>query len=236
MGLKQTVAIVTALMLALLGVSGFIVAGSVEQMQTLTQKNSLLEELYTKLEEERGRVQVMDEERSALSDALDQTVRERDALMSERDSLLGECETLMRERESVLHEAAQTDGAAKLLAAENEAITQRMESLADERDALAKALETAQAQLLGAQEDAAGLRAALAQAQQEAKQAMAREQEAQLAAAMDAQRRAEGQPTPTPHVPQQTAEPSPQRTPGNGSFLPWQTPRPYVTVPVPDPR
>ena len=37
--MRQTVVIVTALMIALLAVSGFIVAGSVEQMQQMTEKN-----------------------------------------------------------------------------------------------------------------------------------------------------------------------------------------------------
>ncbi len=227
MGLKQTVAIVTALMLALLGVSGFIVAGSVEQMQTLTQKNSLLEELYTKLEEERGRVQVMEEERAALTEALVKTVRERDTLMSERDSLLGEYEALTLERDRMLHEAAQTDGAVKLLAEENDALTQRMETLADERDALEEALEGAQAQLLNAQEDAAELRTALAQAQQETQQAMAREQEAQQAAAMDAQRMADVQATPTPTP---SAQPTPTVRPA--STAP-HIPMPTLLVPLP---
>ena len=38
--MRQTVMIVTALMIALLAVSGFIVAGSVEQMRQITEKNS----------------------------------------------------------------------------------------------------------------------------------------------------------------------------------------------------
>ena len=38
--MRQTVMIVTALMIALLAVSGFIVAGSVEQMRQITEKNT----------------------------------------------------------------------------------------------------------------------------------------------------------------------------------------------------
>ena len=43
--MRQTVVIVTALMIALLAVSGFIVAGSVEQMRQLTEQSSLKDEL-----------------------------------------------------------------------------------------------------------------------------------------------------------------------------------------------
>ena len=43
--MRQTVMIVTALMIALLAVSGFIVAGSVEQMRQITEKNTLMDEM-----------------------------------------------------------------------------------------------------------------------------------------------------------------------------------------------
>ena len=53
--MRQTVVIVTALMIALLAVSGFIVAGSVEQMQQMAEKNTLLDEMAPQVKQKTQR-------------------------------------------------------------------------------------------------------------------------------------------------------------------------------------
>ena len=50
--MRQTVMIVTALMIALLAVSGFIVAGSVEQMRQITEKNTLMDEMAAQVKQQ----------------------------------------------------------------------------------------------------------------------------------------------------------------------------------------
>lgn len=53
--MRQTVMIVTALMIALLAVSGFIVAGSVEQMRQITEKNTLMDEMALQVKQQTER-------------------------------------------------------------------------------------------------------------------------------------------------------------------------------------
>lgn len=78
--MKQTIAILTALMLALLLVSGFIVVGSTEQSQLLIQREDQLRSLSAALDEETRRAESFEKEAQRNAQQLRQTTQERDAL------------------------------------------------------------------------------------------------------------------------------------------------------------
>lgn len=78
--MKQTIAILTALMLALLLVSGFIVVGSTEQSQLLAQREDQLRSLNTALDQETQRADRFEKEAQRNAQQLRQTTQERDAL------------------------------------------------------------------------------------------------------------------------------------------------------------
>ena len=65
--MRQTVMIVTALMIALLAVSGFIVAGSVEQMRQITEKNTLMDEMALQVKQQTERADELEAQNGDLS-------------------------------------------------------------------------------------------------------------------------------------------------------------------------
>ena len=84
--MRQTVMIVTALMIALLAVSGFIVAGSVEQMRQITEKNTLVDEMAVQVKRQTQRADELEAQNAELSAALEAAERERDeALKQQQD-------------------------------------------------------------------------------------------------------------------------------------------------------
>ena len=85
--MRQTVVIVTALMIALLAVSGFIVAGSVEQMQQMAEKNTLMDEMAAQVKQKTQRADELEEQNGELSAALEAAAGERDEALEQQQAL-----------------------------------------------------------------------------------------------------------------------------------------------------
>ena len=85
--MRQTVMIVTALMIALLAVSGFIVAGSVEQMRQITEKNTLVDEMAVQVKRQTQRADELEAQNAELSAALKAAERERDEALKQQQTL-----------------------------------------------------------------------------------------------------------------------------------------------------
>ena len=120
--MRQTVVIVTALMIALLAVSGFIVAGSVEQMRQLTQKNTLMDEMTIQIKQQTQRADEMEAQNGALSASLETAERERDEALAQQQELADL--------------VAESDAQRALEGKEQEALARQAEALADDYDAL----------------------------------------------------------------------------------------------------
>lgn len=149
--MRQTVVIVTALMIALLAVSGFIVAGSVEQMRQLTQKNTLMDEMTIQIKQQTQRADEMEAQNGALSAALEAAVRERDEALEQQQALaerLAQSDAQRvqegQDREALLQEAEALAGEYDALAMERDALVLDLDSLTQERDALLVQLSQAQ--------------------------------------------------------------------------------------------
>lgn len=120
--MRQTVVIVTALMIALLAVSGFIVAGSVEQMQQMAEKNTLMDEMTIQIKQQTQRADEMEAQNGALSASLETAERERDEALAQQQELADL--------------VAESDAQRALEGKEQEALARQAEALADDYDAL----------------------------------------------------------------------------------------------------
>lgn len=149
--MRQTVVIVTALMIALLTVSGFIVAGSVEQMQQMTEKNNLMDEMADQVKQQTQRADELEAQNGELSAALEAAARERDEALEQQQALaerLAQSDAQRvqegQDREALLQEAEALAGEYDALAMERDALVLDLDSLTQERDALLAQLSQAQ--------------------------------------------------------------------------------------------
>lgn len=240
--MRQTVVIVTALMIALLAVSGFIVAGSVEQMRQITEKNTLVDEMAVQVNRQTQRADELEAQNVELSAALEATERERDEALKQQQTLAelvaqSDAQRVQegKDQEELMRRAEALAGDYDALLLERDTLATEMDALTEERDALLTQLTQAQTALddVSARGQAAIARAEQLQEQLEtlmeesAQAALAYEQRAQedaqiietLAAQAETLAGAAGSGTPSP---------SPALTPP-----PAPTMRPLYTIPVP---
>ena len=162
--MRQTVVIVTALMIALLAVSGFIVAGSVEQMRQLTQKNTLMDEMTIQIKQQTQRADEMEAQNGALSASLETAERERDEALAQQQELADL--------------VAESDAQRALEGKEQEALARQAEALADDYDALLLERDALVAQRDTLTEERDALLVRLTQTQEALDDTTARSQEA----------------------------------------------------------
>lgn len=240
--MRQTVVIVTALMIALLAVSGFIVAGSVEQMQQMTEKNTLMDEMAAQVKQQTQRADELEAQNAELSVALEAAKRERDEALKQQQTLAelvaqSDAQRVQegKDQEELMRQAEALAGDYDALLLERDTLATEMDALTEERDALLTQLTQAQTALddVSARGQAAIARAEQLQEQLEtlmeesAQAALAYEQRAQedaqiietLAAQAETLAGAAGSGTPSP---------TPALTPP-----PVPTLRPLYTIPVP---
>ena len=240
--MRQTVVIVTALMIALLAVSGFIVAGSVEQMQQMTEKNTLMDEMAAQVKQQTQRADELEAQNAELSVALEAAKRERDEALKQQQTLAelvaqSDAQRVQegKDQEELMRQAEALAGDYDALLLERDTLATEMDALTEERDALLTQLTQAQTALddVSARGQAAIARAEQLQEQLEtlmeesAQAALAYEQRAQedaqiietLAAQAETLAGAAGSGTPSP---------APALTPP-----PVPTLRPLYTIPVP---
>lgn len=240
--MRQTVVIVTALMIALLAVSGFIVAGSVEQMQQMTEKNTLMDEMAVQVKQQTQRADELEAQNVELSVALEAAKRERDEALKQQQTLAelvaqSDAQRVQegKDQEELMRQAEALAGDYDALLLERDTLATEMDALTEERDALLTQLTQAQTAL---DDVSARGQAAIARAEQleeqlqtlmeeSAQMALAYEQRAQedaqiietLAAQAETLAGAAGSGTPSP---------TPALTPP-----PVPTLRPLYTIPVP---
>lgn len=240
--MRQTVVIVTALMIALLAVSGFIVAGSVEQMQQMTEKNTLMDEMAAQVKQQTQRADELEAQNAELSVALEAAKRERDEALKQQQTLAelvaqSDAQRVQegKDQEELMRRAEALAGDYDALLLERDTLAAEMDALTEERDALLAQLTQAQTAL---DDTSARGQAAIARAEQleeqletlmeeSAQAALAYEQRAQedaqiietLAAQAETLAGAAGSGTPSP---------TPALTPP-----PVPTLRPLYTIPVP---
>lgn len=240
--MRQTVMIVTALMIALLAVSGFIVAGSVEQMQQMTEKNTLMDEMAVQVKRQTQRADELEAQNVELSATLEATERERDEALKQQQTLAelvtqSDAQRIQegKDQEELMRRAEALAGDYDALLLERDTLATEMDALTEERDALLTQLTQAQTAL---DDTSARGQAAIARAEQleeqletlmeeSAQMALAYEQRAQedaqiietLAAQAETLAGAAGSGTPSP-TPALTPPPAP-------------TMRPLYTIPVP---
>lgn len=240
--MRQTVVIVTALMIALLAVSGFIVAGSVEQMRQITEKNTLVDEMAVQVKQQTQRADELEAQNVELSATLEATERERDEALKQQQTLAelvaqSDAQRVQegKDQEELMRRAEALAGDYDALLLERDTLATEMDALTEERDALLTQLTQAQTALddVSARGQAAIARAEQLQEQLEtlmeesAQAALAYEQRAQedaqiietLAAQAETLAGAAGSGTPSP---------TPALTPP-----PVPTLRPLYTIPVP---
>lgn len=240
--MRQTVVIVTALMIALLAVSGFIVAGSVEQMQQMTEKNTLMDEMAAQVKQQTQRADELEAQNAELSVALEAAKRERDEALKQQQTLAelvaqSDAQRVQegKDQEELMRRAEALAGDYDALLLERDTLAAERDALTEERDALLTQLTQAQTALddVSARGQAAIARAEQLQEQLEtlmeesAQAALAYEQRAQedaqiietLAAQAETLAGAAGSGTPSP---------TPALTPP-----PVPTLRPLYTIPVP---
>lgn len=240
--MRQTVVIVTALMIALLAVSGFIVAGSVEQMRQLTQKNTLMDEMTIQIKQQTQRADEMEAQNGALSAALEAAVRERDEALEQQalaERMAQSDAQRVREgkdRETLLQEAEALAGEYDALAMERDALALDLDSLTQERDALLAQLSQTQEAL---DDTTARSQEASARAQELERQLETiMEESAQTALAYEQKAQEDAQTIETLAA---QAESLSQTTDGNDAPLPTpcltpllpSTPSPLYIIPVP---
>ena len=178
--MRQTVMIVTALMIALLAVSGFIVAGSVEQMRQITEKNTLMDEMALQVKQQTERADELEAQNGDLSASLETAARERDeALMRQQElaELMAQSDAQRvqegKDQEELRRQAEVLAGDYDALLLERDTLASDLDALTEERDTLAMELLQAQKAL----DDAA--------ARSQAASARADELEEQLDALME---------------------------------------------------
>ena len=243
--MRQTVMIVTALMIALLAVSGFIVAGSVEQMRQITEKNTLMDEMALQVKQQTERADELEAQNGDLSASLETAARERDeALMRQQElaELMAQSDAQRvqegKDQEELRRQAEALAGDYDALLLERDTLASDLDALTEERDTLALELSQAQKALddAAARSQAASARADELEEQldalmeESAQTALAYEQRAQedaqtietLAAQAESLSQAEaGQGTAPSAAPSLTLPPMP-------------TARPLYTIPMPE--
>ena len=228
--MRQTVMIVTALMIALLAVSGFIVAGSVEQMQQMTEKNTLMDEMAVQVKQQTQRADELEAQNVELSATLEATERERDEALKQQQTLAelvtqSDAQRIQegKDQEELMRRAEALAGDYDALLVERDTLAAERDALTEERDALLTQLTQAQTAL---DDTSARGQAAIARAEQLQEQLETlMEESAQAALAYEQRAQAEtlagaagsGTPSPTPAL---TPPPVP-------------TLRPLYTIPVP---
>ena len=241
--MRQTVVIVTALMIALLAVSGFIVAGSVEQMQQMAEKNTLMDEMAAQVKQKTQRADELEEQNGELSAALEVAVRERDEALEQQQALAermaqSDAQRVRegKDRETLLQEAEALAGEYDALAMERDALALDLDSLTQERDALLAQLSQAQEAL---DDTTARSQEASARAQELERQLETiMEESAQTALAYEQKAQEDAQTIETLAA---QAESLSQTTDGNDAPLPMpcltpllpSTPSPLYIIPVP---
>lgn len=241
--MRQTVVIVTALMIALLAVSGFIVAGSVEQMQQMAKKNTLMDEMAAQVKQKTQRADELEEQNGELSAALEAAVRERDEALEQQQALAermaqSDAQRVRegKDRETLLQEAEALAGEYDALAMERDALALDLDSLTQERDALLAQLSQAQEAL---DDTTARSQEASARAQELERQLETiMEESAQTALAYEQKAQEDAQTIETLAA---QAESLSQTTDGNDAPLPMpcltpllpSTPSPLYIIPVP---
>lgn len=241
--MRQTVVIVTALMIALLAVSGFIVAGSVEQMQQMAEKNTLMDEMAAQVKQKTQRADELEEQNGELSAALEAAVRERDEALEQQQALAermaqSDAQRVRegKDRETLLQEAEALAGEYDALAMERDALALDLDSLTQERDALLAQLSQAQEAL---DDTTARSQEASARAQELERQLETiMEESAQTALAYEQKAQEDAQTIETLAA---QAESLSQTTDGNDAPLPMpcltpllpSTPSPLYIIPVP---
>lgn len=241
--MRQTVVIVTALMIALLAVSGFIVAGSVEQMQQMAEKNTLMDEMAAQVKQKTQRADELEEQNGELSAALEAAVRERDEALEQQQALAermaqSDAQRVRegKDRETLLQEAEALAGEYDALAMERDALALDLDSLTQERDALLAQLSQAQEAL---DDTTARSQEASARAQELERQLETiMEESAQTALAYEQKAQEDAQTIETLAA---QAESLSQTTDGNDAPLPTpyltpllpSTPSPLYIIPVP---
>lgn len=92
--MKQTVSILTALMITLLLVSGFIVMGSMQQSEMLIEREEQLLEKTVEWQKANAKIAEMEKEAKDNQQLLEKTKQERDALSAQlNDALLSSQES-----------------------------------------------------------------------------------------------------------------------------------------------
>lgn len=242
--MRQTVMIVTALMIALLAVSGFIVAGSVEQMRQITEKNTLMDEMALQVKQQTERADELEAQNGDLSASLETAARERDeALMRQKElaELMAQSDA-QRVQEGKDQESFDAGGGAggdyDALLLERDTLASDLDALTEERDTLAMELSQAQKALDDA---AARSQAASARADELEEQLDAlMEESAQTALAYEQRAQEDAQTIETLAA---QAESLSQAVAGQGTapsaapsltLPPMPTARPLYTIPMPE--
>lgn len=243
--MRQTVMIVTALMIALLAVSGFIVAGSVEQMRQITEKNTLMDEMALQVKQQTERADELEARNGDLSASLETAARERDeALMRQQElaELMAQSDAQRvqegKDQEELRRQAEALAGDYDALLLERDTLASDLDALTEERDTLAMELSQAQKALDDA---AARSQAASARADELEEQLVAlMEESAQTALAYEQQAQEDAQTIETLAA---QAESLSQAEAGQGAapsaapsltLPPMPTARPLYTIPMPE--
>lgn len=124
--MKQTIAILTALMLALLLVSGFVAAGSLQQSHLLTASDAELTQLSDALAKQLAENEKLTREAQRSAAQLAEVIQERDALSAQLgDAVLSsqEANDAVAQQALAVEEQAQT---IRRLQAENRALQDRL--------------------------------------------------------------------------------------------------------------
>lgn len=141
--MRQTVVVMTALVIALLGVSGFIVAGSVGQVEQFNEATTRTEALALGLKKETERADGLQQKNEELEALRGEMARQREELLKENSRLsaqINAAELTARQH------AAERDAfmrTAQTLAQEQEHTLAQCEALVSERDELQKQMEQA---------------------------------------------------------------------------------------------
>ena len=239
--MRQTVMIVTALMIALLAVSGFIVAGSVEQMRQITEKNTLMDEMALQVKQQTERADELEAQNGDLSASLETAARERDeALMRQQElaELMAQSDA-QRVQEGKDQEELRRQ--AEVLAGDYDALLLERDTLASDLDALTEERDTLAMELLQAQKalDDAAARSARADELEEQLDALM-EESAQTALAYEQRAQEDAQTIETLAA---QAESLSQAEAGQGTapsaapsltLPPMPTARPLYTIPMPE--
>lgn len=240
--MRQTVVIVTALMIALLAVSGFIVAGSVEQMRQITEKNTLVDEMAVQVKQQTQRADELEAQNVELSATLEATERERDEALKQQQTLAelvaqSDAQRIQegKDQEELMRRAEALAGDYDALLLERDTLAAEMDALTEERDALLAQLTQAQTAL---DDTSARGQAAIARAEQlEEQLETLMEESAQMALAYEQRAQEDAQTIETLAAQAETLadatgsgapSPAPALTPP-----PVPTLRPLYTIPVP---